>query len=348
MDSSTYGRDIALAFVGGFLAAVAILLAGGITVLRNSDAYGLGHWKLNAKMPLATMWMNLGYWTNADGERVQVFEEACSNLLREILSLAGLLGVEPTADDGTSSRSLAVLDVGFGCGDQTLELVRLTQPRGWSDFRYVGLTMNQDQVYSASRRIYSELAASYHLPAESFTLLCANAAVPRAWKPRVSQAVESLAKGGFTDRWFLALDCLYHFSPSRKPILEYAARILGANFMAFDLILNESASLRDTLTMRAVGMMMGCPMKTFLTEEQYREQLVECGYDAESIVIRDITEHVFPGVVKFLDDQERALSQYGISLGGYKLAGRLFDWFGRSKVVKASIVVARNKGSDKW
>ena len=65
-------------------------------------------------------------------------------------------------------------------------------------------------------------------------------------------------------------------------------------------------------------------------------------------MIRDITEHVFPGVVKFLDDQERALSQYGVSLGGYKLAGRLFDWFGRSKVVKASIVVARNKGSDKW
>jgi hypothetical protein len=62
MDSSTYGRDIALAFVGGFLAAVAILLAVGITAIRKSDAYGLGHWKLNAKMPFTTMWMNLGYW----------------------------------------------------------------------------------------------------------------------------------------------------------------------------------------------------------------------------------------------------------------------------------------------
>jgi hypothetical protein len=292
--------------------------------------------------------MLIGCRTNADGERVQVFEEACSNLLKEILSLAGLLGVESTADDARSSRSLAVLDVGFGCGDQTWELVRLTQPRGWCNFRYVGLTMNQDQVHSATRRIYSEIATSDQLTADSFTLLCANAAVPKAWKPGVRQAVDSLAKREFTDKWFLALDCLYHFSPSRKPILEYAARTLGANFMAFDLLLNESASLRDTLTMRAVGVMMGCPVRTFLTEEQYREQLVECGYDADSIVIRDVTEHVFPGVVRFLDDQERVLSQYGISLGGYKLAGRLFDWFGRSKVAKASIVVARNKGSDKW
>lgn len=276
---------------------------------------------------------------------MQVFEEACSNLLKQILSLAGLLETEPAATYD-SPKSLAVLDVGFGCGDQTLELVRLTRPRGWSDFRYVGLTMNQGQVDSASRRIYGQIAASEQLSVDSFKLLCANAAVPRAWKPGVRQAVESLTECKFTDRWFLALDCLYHFSPSRKPILEYAARKLGSNFMAFDLILNESASLRDTLIVRAIGMMMGCPMRTFLTGEEYRNQLVECGFDRGSIVIRDITEHVFPGVVKFLDDQERALNQYGVSLGGHKLAGRLFDWFRRSKVVKASIVVAHTKGTD--
>lgn len=271
-----------------------------------------------------------------------MFEEACSNLLREILSLAGLLETEHAAAQ-EPLRSLAVLDVGFGCGDQTWELARLTRPRGWADFRYVGLTMNQHQVQSASRRIYQEVAFSDQLSVDSFKLLCANAAVPDAWKAPVRQAVESLAEEKFTDRWFLALDCLYHFSPSRKPILEYAARKLGANFMAFDLILNDAASLRDTLAVRAVGVMMGCPVRTFLTEEEYMNQLVDCGFDRGSIVIRDITEHVFPGVVKFLDDQDRALSQYGISLGGFKLAGRLFDWFGRSKIVKASIVVARTK-----
>lgn len=62
MASASYDRDIALAFVGGFIAATLILIVGGTLALRNSDVYDLGHWKLNAKMPLATMWMNLGYW----------------------------------------------------------------------------------------------------------------------------------------------------------------------------------------------------------------------------------------------------------------------------------------------
>ncbi|VUC21044.1 unnamed protein product [Clonostachys rosea] len=113
--------------------------------------------------------------------------------------------------------------------------------------------------------------------------------------------------------------------------------------MAFDLVLNEKASFGDKLRMRAVGVMMGCPIDTFLTEKEYLDQLVECGYDRESSTISDISEHVFAGVSGFIESQERALSQYSVTLGGYKLAGRLFEWFGRSKVVKAVIVVARTR-----
>lgn len=60
--ASSYGRDVALAFVGGFLTALVIALIVTFAVTRTSDVYGLGHWKLNAKMPLTSMWMNLGYW----------------------------------------------------------------------------------------------------------------------------------------------------------------------------------------------------------------------------------------------------------------------------------------------
>lgn len=293
-------------------------------------------------------------------------------LLRQVLDTAGLV---KDGQDGNSvsspSKSLAILDVGFGCGDQTWELVRLTRAAShWSRFRYVGLTMNQFQVGAAERRIYRETLSSLPRssssssprqqqhspvpvpPADSFTLFCANAALPDAWKPNVKRAIQSMTETGdagndgsdgpaFSDRWFLALDCLYHFSPSRMPILRYAAKTLAANFMAFDLVLNDAASWKDVLKVRAIGVMMGCPFHTFLTEAQYTEQLIHCGYDKGSIIIRDISPQVFPGVVRFLEDQDRALSQYGISIGGFKLAGRLFDWFGRSKVVKASIVVAR-------
>lgn len=200
--------------------------------------------------------------------------------------------------------------------------------------------MNQYQVDTASRNVSHYLSKTSHLTFDSFKLFCTNAAVPNKWTAPVQQAVGSLAEG-LSERWLLGLDCLYHFSPSRKPLLEYNAKTLDANLMAFDLLLNPEASFWDTWKLRTIGVMMGCPLYTFLTEEEYMKQLVECGY--KSVVIEDITKHVFPGVVRFLNDQERALSDYGVSLGGYKLAGRLFDWFGKSGAVKAVFVVARTR-----
>lgn len=256
--------------------------------------------------------------------------------------MSGIL--EPVSgEDPPSQRSLGVVDLGFGCGDQTWELARLARAAGWHDLHYVGLTLNDAQVRAASRKIHRSLAEGSEWKADAFRLFRADAARPETWSNRAREAVEGLAAEPLTERWVMALDCLYHFNPSRKPIFDYASRKLDAHFMAFDLVLDESASTRDRLALRAVGIMMGCPVGTFLTCEEYREQLVECGYDRNRIAIRDISEHVFPGVVKFIEDQERALSEYGISLGGFKLAGRLFAWFGRSKVARAVIVVARAK-----
>ena len=56
------GGIVAASFFGGFIAALLIVAVGAFSVLRMSDAYGLGHWKLNVKVPFTTMWMNLGYW----------------------------------------------------------------------------------------------------------------------------------------------------------------------------------------------------------------------------------------------------------------------------------------------
>jgi hypothetical protein len=89
--------------------------------------------------------------------------------------------------------------------------------------------------------------------------------------------------------------------------------------------------------------MMGCPLKTFLSETEYRDQLVECGYDRNEITVREITDDVFSGLVKFLDRQDQLLAEYGVSMGGFKLAGRLFNWFDKTRVVRAVVVVARTK-----
>lgn len=284
----------------------------------------------------------------ADGSAIEYFDEACCALLHRILDLSGALSIKVTDKDRPSSNgSLAIIDLGFGCGDQTWELARLAQSNGRRTFRYVGLTLNEAQMQTASRRIQRELATMPDnvsgLELDSFKLFCANAAKPDSWSPTIRSAVDAVAEEKFTDRWVLALDCLYHFSPSRKPIFTYAAQKLDAQFMAFDLILNDNATTWDKILARAGCFMMGCPLFTFLTEKQYKDQLVASGYDRSLITIQDISDDVFQGVTRYLERQERGLAQYGVSMGGFKLAGRIFGWYDKSRVVKASIVVARIK-----
>ncbi|PHH79941.1 hypothetical protein CDD80_3393 [Ophiocordyceps camponoti-rufipedis] len=360
MAAILFARDFVLGIVVGVVGVALLAAAGAVMMLRASAAYSLGHWKLNLKTPMDTMWMNLGYWyvrarrwdvessadgfisrRDEDGKPVSRFDEACHGLLRELLKAAGLFR------PGTNPEAVAVLDLGFGCGDQMMALTRLLRPKSSSHLRYVGLTLNRSQLQTAERRLQRELASpedtGVALDRECFRLFCADAAQPTSWSPAVRDAVLSVADADFGHRWLLALDCLYHFKPSRKPVFQFAAKKLDANVVAFDLVLNEKASLRDTLLVRIVGLLMGCPLRTFLTEERYRADMVECGYESESISIRDISNDVFAGVTDYLERQEAALSRYGISIGGFKLAGRLFGWFDRSRVVKAVIVVGRTK-----
>ncbi|KAM5344318.1 hypothetical protein ACJ41O_012855 [Fusarium nematophilum] len=336
------GGDFAVGLVAGIMLTVAVTGFVGITVMRMSDIYGLGHWKLNIRTPPQSMWMNVGYWKTPQGEPIKDFPDACLGLLKEILRMSGLLDQKTST---ASRRSLAILDLGFGCGDQTWELARLAHSQGFLDFQYVGLTLNEAQVQTARRKIYREVANAEtgELKAESFKLYRANAAKPETWTPQVTEAVYSLADERFTERWLLALDCLYHFSPSRKPVFEHAARELDAQVMVFDLLINEKASTLDIWKARLIGKMMGCPIGTFLTESEYRDQLVECGYDRKLITMKEVTDDVFSGLVGFLDRQDELLGEYGVSLGGFKLAGRLFYWFDRTRVVRAVIVIARTK-----
>ncbi|KAF5262350.1 hypothetical protein FOXYS1_6914 [Fusarium oxysporum] len=331
-----------LGFAAGLITALAIAGIIALVVMRMSDIYGLGHWKLNITTRPPSMWMNVGYWKTHTGEPIDTLPAAASALLEQVVSAAGLSGDAP--GKASPRGSLAILDLGFGCGDQTWQLARTATEQGWRDFRYVGLTLNDAQVQTSRRRIYRELSeAGTAFDAEAFSLFRADAAKPQTWSPQIREAVYSLADEKYTERWLLALDCIYHFSPSRKPVLSHAAKELDANYMAFDLLLNEKASTKDIWRARLIGKMMGCPLKTFLSETEYRDQLVECGYDRNEITIKEITDDVFSGLVKFLDRQDKLLAEYGITMGGFKLAGRLFNWFDKSRVVRAVVVVARTK-----
>ncbi|EHK17867.1 uncharacterized protein TRIVIDRAFT_194386 [Trichoderma virens Gv29-8] len=344
MPGSFSASEFAIGFIAGCLTVIVLLALVAFSLTRAGDIYGLGHWKLNLRTPFPSMWMNLGFWTRDDGKPIQHFDEAARNMLEKLLQAAGLMSTSKT------QHSVAVLDVGFGCGDQTVAIAELLHASSRPQFRYVGLTLNAVQLQAAQQRLDAALAipeggssSALGLPESSFKLFQADAAKPESWSHAVCASVDGLADEAFRERWLMGLDCLYHFSPSRKPIFKRASQTLNANVMAFDLVLSDTASAWQVLAVRLLGFILLCPWRTFLTEEQYRDQLVECGYDRACVEIRDISDHVFGGLAGHLRKQDAALSPYGVSLSGYTMVGRIYEWFDRTRVLKAAIVVGRLK-----
>lgn len=282
------------------------------------------------------------------GEKIQHLDQACAALLRQVLRAADLLSGDPVAEEELRRRrGIAILDVGFGCGDQTVEMARTLDAPAWQSFRYVGLTLNQAQLQLAYQRVEREIASAnrhgVRLGPESFRLFGADAARPESWARPVRALVDGIADEANHDRWLLALDCMYHFAPSRVPLLLYAARELKANFMAFDLVLNDKAFFSARVATKLVGRLAGCPFNAFMTEEQYTEQLVEAGYDKGTVKIQDVTSAVFSGLVAHIERQQRSLKPYGISMGSMGVAKRMFNWADSTGVLRAVIVVARVK-----
>ncbi|KAM3557917.1 hypothetical protein MY1884_004258 [Beauveria asiatica] len=343
-------NDFLLGAAAGCLATIVLaLLMRIVPILRRNDIYDLAHWKLNIRVPMQPMWMNMGYWRTPRGDKIQQMDQACAALLREVLCSADLLTGDGVAEkELRRRRSIAILDVGFGCGDQTVEIARALDAPAWQTFRYVGLTLNEAQLQVAYRRVEREVASAnrhgVRLGPESIRLFGADAARPESWARPVRALVDGIADEAFQgSRWLLALDCMYHFAPSRTPLLLYAARELKADFMAFDLLLNERALLSARMAAKLAGRMAGCPLGAFMTEDQYVEQLVDAGYDRNAVQIRDVTSDVFGGLVAHIERQQRLLKPYGISMGSMGVAKKMFNWIDNTGILRAVIVVARVK-----
>ncbi|KAJ9267124.1 hypothetical protein DTO212C5_6042 [Paecilomyces variotii] len=283
------------------------------------------------------MWMNMGYW-----KHTQSFPEACTALLEKVLRTAGLLDSNGRPLSVRDSSALRIIDVGCGCGDQTIYLMkwlaRIDDHAPGSERRplfdaYVGINVNQHQAEFARQRI-KDTGRS-----DSIHIFCADAADPTSWSRELKDAVTATSQQGFGDKqsqtahtWLLALDTLYHFKPSRDPLLSYAARELRASFMAFDLILADSVHPVDNILLRAVCFMSSIPFSNFKTLSDYRDMLVRAGYASDNIEIHDISEYVFSGIGGYMERREAELRQFKLSLGKLQVAGKLFSWWGRSNI----------------
>jgi hypothetical protein len=286
--------------------------------------------------------------------------EACRDLLNAVLAEAGLIHDYDTAEPPYATRrSKCIIDIGFGCGDQTIYMMSSSPVRScdepWWDNRdqhaqfdqYIGITKDPTQYHFASERVNELISgktcrkgAQSNSVNPKVTLFCADAAIPNSWNEKLRSDIRS-TQASSDEHWVLALDTAYHFSPSRWPLIAHACTDLDASFMAFDLCLSPTATLAQKLLMRILTALMGAPWANFVTPQEYRRKLIEAGYPDAAIRVKDISEHVFTPLSIYMEEQDKRLKTFGLGIGGFKVARRMFAWWGRTGVVRGVIVAAK-------
>ncbi|KUL83737.1 hypothetical protein ZTR_08646 [Talaromyces verruculosus] len=342
----------------------------------HEDIYALDHAILNVAVPPEHMWMNMGYWKDTKS-----FPDACEALLDKVLVTAGLLNqdktpVAETLSEAEQGVSFKLIDVGIGCGDQSLYLTRrlhrsTTTSSGNGNVRdttikdqtlvplfdsYIGINITSAQANFARHRL--EITAEY-MPTSpagwtsDVKIFAADAARPASWDQTLNETIFGPGSPKPTLKtfsaplsvkehvWLLGLDTLYHFRPSRIPLFESAYKDMNASIMAFDLLLGDSLSLWDKLRLRLICIVAGIPYANLMTKKEYEGMLISVGYAQENIELVDISDHTFAGIADFLRVKEAELNKFGMTMGRLKTPGRIFDWWAKSGVVKGYVVVAR-------
>lgn len=336
--------------------------------VNEEKLYGLDHAILNIEVPPRSMWMNMGYWrvrahfmyainSLTSCQDTRSFPEACEALLEQILVTAGLLNEDKTPVGSIPSNgneklqqqnAIKLIDVGIGCGDQSLYLTRKLSTAGTGAQRrplvesYVGVTFARSQADFARERLLKRTSDSTESWTPDIRIFAADAAKPASWKPRLKTAVLNNHNDSTNQQtWLLALDTLYHFKPSRTPLFNHAYHDLHASLMAFDLLLSDTSSLSNKLLIRLICLVSGIPYSNLLTTKQYADMLVQAGYDREMIEMRDISEYVFSGIANYITEKDRELKGFGMGVGKFKVPRWVFGWWAKTGVIRGVVVVAR-------
>jgi hypothetical protein len=278
------------------------------------------------------------------------FPTACRALLDEVLKSAQVLQDNVSVAKDNVVTALSIIDLGFGCGDQC-EYFRdvldsQTQSKGDHPRRsilkaYLGITVDNCQFSLAQERLGHRKQFNTK---GLFEIYCADAGKPETWPLEIQNAATLACRandGEDLEIWLLGLDTLYHFRPSRWPIIEYANRDLGASLMAYDVCIAENVSVGQRIILRLLAYFGQSPFANWVTVQEYRERLVLAGYPSENIDIRDISEHVFHPLAEFQKRREAELEQYGLSIGRFRYATSMFAWWARSGIVRGCIIIAR-------
>ncbi|GAA5838550.1 hypothetical protein JCM11251_003422 [Rhodosporidiobolus azoricus] len=249
---------------------------------------------LNLEKP-TTRWFNMGWWTKHGQEP---FAEAAAEHCRQVAFAAQL------------QPGKRILEVGYGSGDSTLLLAEEFPPSS-----YIGFTsLAAQQALTTAERAE---AASHSR--SQFRLLQGDAAHCLSSLPPSS--VDAI----------LAVDCAYHFSP-RTSFLRSALPLLSspsARLALSDLLLPSTPlSLLDSVLLRLLCFAANLPFSNLHTPADYRKQLVQMGYAEDSIKMREISEKVWPGFIRFVERREKALGGVlGSKWTGLRMYAKVVQWY---------------------
>ncbi|KAK9477479.1 hypothetical protein V1514DRAFT_333772 [Lipomyces japonicus] len=170
----------------------------------------------------------------------------------------------------------------------------------------------------------------------------------------------------------IALDCMYHFYPSRFEFLRFSASALDAassanvGFVAEDLILGPHVAWWHRCLLYVVCKFAHTPYGNFITRSQYVQLLSEAGFGVENgwqLVMHDITNDVFPGLARFLDpanekdadkdkdkdnDETHGARQVRpwLRFERFKLFGKIVRWWADYDVVRSVVIVLKKQGNN--
>ena len=261
-------------------------------------------------------WGNLGFWQTAED-----YSAACR-------ALALLLG--ETAD--LSSHSV-VFDAGFGCGDQLLLWLEHFQVA-----RICGVNLSRSQTAHARAML---IEAGY--PDVAAALVQGDISDPEAWSAALNREKPDHV---------LALDCAYHF-PNRMEFFALAQQYLApAGQLALtDFMLAEQHNT-SSLAHRVLGWMLKLSRvaeANIVDRERYRLQLQETGF--ANIRVIDISEHVMPGLARFIRNLrlDKIPAGAGTRPGWsgwlkYRLTGRFLEWAFRRSILRYCVITATKSG----
>ncbi|KAJ3225670.1 hypothetical protein HDU81_007715 [Chytriomyces hyalinus] len=298
----------------------------------------MDHVLLNLQMDRVSRWLSMGLWTNDEENNPSSFAEACESCGYNII----FIHKNPLI----FTRKVLSQDFGCGCGDQ-LKLWLSMQPKLKS---ITAVTSELAQAQYATSQLKQQNGIN-----SVVKVFVGDALKPWEWKQVASvnnaHADESSPLSNGSIDSVVSLDACYHFN-SRKKFLKQSFEILKPGtglFSISDIILGpgfdkNNASFVDTLFLRIFCANARVPMENLVSLKDYKVQIEEAGF--VDVEIQDVTEQVFPGLLRFVRRQGVALEgiadpykwmQYGFGMASF------LSWVVNKRVLCFVVVHARRK-----